>query len=365
MAGIGRYVARQRPAWSPLWVPFEGRSILVVTVEAPQWGDPIHTLQRDYEATLAGSVFVRRPGSTDRARPDDVLMLERRLLRGGSRLEQLIVTSSGGPVGTVDLSEEAVERWLEHSRDEYLSPMRTEQTRRALERHADDMRGVVGFTRFAETTAAASEALACATAPFVGRRVDEDRTPEQFESEVGRWIDAARPHVAGAAGYGFLHDPSSQFVLAVENPTERNVPDLQIEVTLPDGVVPFADDPEPVTLPAAPRPWGPHVEGGIDLGALARPTFSPGLLGPAPRPTATSGRSVSGRAVRYWFDHLRPGARREAKPIRLLATQDRHGECVARWSATSSGLDGIIAGDLTILLGPLQEIEDHLPLMPR
>lgn len=364
-AGIGRYIVRQGPIWSPLWVTYEGVDVLVVTVEAPQWGDPIHTLQRDYEATQAGAVFVRRPGRTDPSGPDDIKMLERRLVRGSNRLESLIVSPAGGPVGTVDMGEETVERWLERRREEYLSAMRNERTRRALERHAEDMRDVPGFSRFAETTAAAWAGIANVVASFAGRRVEEDRTPEQFEGEVDSWIDAARPLVAAAAATRFLDDPSCQFTLAIDNPTERNVPGLHIEMTFPEDVMPIGEDPDPAVLPVAPRPWGPRIEGGIDLGALNRPTISPSLLGIRPPPPPTSGRTVDGQVVVYWLEHLRPGAHHRAKPIRVLVTDDDVGQFVARWSATSSGLDGIISSEVTVLLGPRQGIEAFLPPAPR
>jgi hypothetical protein len=328
-------------------------------------GDPIHTLQREYKATQAGAIFIRRPGRTDPAGPDDIKMLERRLARGSNHLESLIVSPTGGPVGTVDMGAEAVERWLERRREDYLSAMRNEKTHRALERHAGDMRDVLRLSKFAETTAAAWAGVANVVASFAGRHVEEDRTPEQFEGEVDAWIDAARPLVAAAAATGFLDDPSCQLILAIDNPTERNVPGLHIEMTFPKDVVPIGEDPDPAVLPAAPRPWGPAHRGrhrprrAEPLNHLAQPARHP------PSAASNFGPDRRRQVVVYWLDHLRPGAHHRTKPIRVLVTGDHVGQCVVRWSATSSGLDGIISSEVTVLLGPRQDIDAFLPPAPR
>jgi hypothetical protein len=48
-AGIRTYVGTQGPVWAPLWITLEGVSVLVFTIEAPQPGDSIHSLQKAFD----------------------------------------------------------------------------------------------------------------------------------------------------------------------------------------------------------------------------------------------------------------------------------------------------------------------------
>jgi hypothetical protein len=42
------YVGSREPRWSCSNVEVEGKTVAVVIVEAPRWGDPIHTLRKTY-----------------------------------------------------------------------------------------------------------------------------------------------------------------------------------------------------------------------------------------------------------------------------------------------------------------------------
>ena len=67
-AGIRPYLGSDGPRWSAQYVKSQphGGSVLVVTVEPPRRGDPPFTLRKEYDKYLAGAIFVRRPGRTDR-----------------------------------------------------------------------------------------------------------------------------------------------------------------------------------------------------------------------------------------------------------------------------------------------------------
>lgn len=51
------------PTWQPQWVPYEETHVLVVIVDPPQHGDPIHTLQKQFHKYQAGEIFVRLKGA--------------------------------------------------------------------------------------------------------------------------------------------------------------------------------------------------------------------------------------------------------------------------------------------------------------
>lgn len=70
--------------WHPVYVTYKQTRVLVLVVDPPQWGDPPHALARGSEhpetgkELKAGTVYVRRPGSTVPAGPHDVARLEDR-----------------------------------------------------------------------------------------------------------------------------------------------------------------------------------------------------------------------------------------------------------------------------------------------
>jgi hypothetical protein len=82
--GVQPYLGPDGPAWSLQYVQEAGAIVLVITVERPEPGHRIFTLEREFTRSdgkvyLAGTVFVRRPGRTIQAEPADMRALEERL----------------------------------------------------------------------------------------------------------------------------------------------------------------------------------------------------------------------------------------------------------------------------------------------
>ena len=87
-AGIGRFL-RNSVGWSPQYAPYEDKQILVITVEPPEFGDPIVAMLREFQTNEPrsrefnkGDVFIRRHGRNDRAEQEDFDMLVRRFASG-------------------------------------------------------------------------------------------------------------------------------------------------------------------------------------------------------------------------------------------------------------------------------------------
>lgn len=76
---LSAYLGTDGPVWSPNWVTVAGVTVLVLSVEAPSPGDPIHSLRKAYEGFASGRVFTRREGQTAEADPDELKMLQARL----------------------------------------------------------------------------------------------------------------------------------------------------------------------------------------------------------------------------------------------------------------------------------------------
>ncbi|MEV8213952.1 hypothetical protein [Leifsonia sp. NPDC077715] len=89
---LRRFTGHGWPLWDGRTVDVDGTAVLVVTVEPPRDGDRIALLQKSYQPpkgpmVVEGTVFVRQPGSTERASKAELEMLQDRLVAGFSGRE--------------------------------------------------------------------------------------------------------------------------------------------------------------------------------------------------------------------------------------------------------------------------------------
>ena len=75
---MASYLGRDGPQWNPDLEEVDGLTVLVITVEAPRQGDPIFTLEKQFESYRNGDVFVRRAGKTEKASAVDIRALTSR-----------------------------------------------------------------------------------------------------------------------------------------------------------------------------------------------------------------------------------------------------------------------------------------------
>lgn len=89
---IRRYTGSGFPRWDMRPINYRKSQVLIFIIEAPVVGDPIALLQKNFQATPTGkekqkltpegTIFVRRPGSTERATAADIELLQKRLVAG-------------------------------------------------------------------------------------------------------------------------------------------------------------------------------------------------------------------------------------------------------------------------------------------
>jgi len=345
----------QSPVWSALWGSFEGVGVLVIMVEPPGQGDPIYTLKKTHGPTEAGTIFVRHPGLTDRAGPEDVEMLAARLSQAAPQLE--IVVSSPSTLYAVDGSSEAVAAWTDDERDQLLQPLHDDQQRKATERTQTP---VFGRTPFDAASLAASHSLM----GMLGRRVPEDRSAEDYNAEVEEYLELARSQVVPVAMVSLFDTEFAEFIIKVTNTTDRNFANVRLKLTFGPEV---RLDPEglPIAMPKRPRSWGPRQEGGVDLEAFSRVTSQPYDFSSLTldRSPATLDHHISGRTVSYWVNNLRPRDEYESEPISVLLDPLVGQTVSTHWTATSTQIDGVAEGDLSIPVSerraPLDALVPH------
>jgi hypothetical protein len=111
-------------AWHPVYSEYEGHRVLVIVVDPPRWGDPIHRFargandSRSGKEIKAGTAFVRLPGVSRPAQEADLRRLEERAATPrphlrvandwnlGSRGNYIAVNVANGPGGRVAVLHE-------------------------------------------------------------------------------------------------------------------------------------------------------------------------------------------------------------------------------------------------------------------
>lgn len=105
------------PRWTPHYVDLAGVTVLVIVIEPPRPGDPIHTLQKEFSNDKtrhqAGTVFHRGTAHTEPAGPREIAMLQERLLEGQRQPQlDLALVSVAEPLTRLNASRELVDDWL-------------------------------------------------------------------------------------------------------------------------------------------------------------------------------------------------------------------------------------------------------------
>lgn len=101
------------PRFTPRTLRFAGVEVLVVVVEPPESGDPIHTLQKQYDKFEAGVIFHRGPARTAPAGPKEIDMLVERRAQGARQPElELTLRAAAKPLTRISASPEQLEDWL-------------------------------------------------------------------------------------------------------------------------------------------------------------------------------------------------------------------------------------------------------------
>lgn len=229
---LARYLGSPGPFWRHHYVPLPGtpdRSVLVVEMPAPRPGEMGYPLAQEGVASgskassaPSGTLFIRRGSKTDRANYDEVIMLFERAAPGAApkkitdlELETPIVLDDD--LRVLDVSEAAVEDWLERRR-QYLLAETQEDARRPL-----------GLTRRWS-----------------------DYEVRLYSRSVDAYLEACRPYMVGALTAAFLRQGYNGFTLHVVNRSDEHLADVEAVLTVPGSCI--VVDPSRVQLARLPEP---------------------------------------------------------------------------------------------------------------
>jgi hypothetical protein len=333
-------------SWRPEYAAVDGQQVLVVIVDPPRLGDPIHTLQKGVQNRQPGVIFVRHTGKTEQAGPADIAKLTTRANARHSMLD-ITVTNRHDRIEAVEDPHDYFDSWAEAQRSTLLS------ARHRAPAH-----------RFATIDVAAL--MAYGTVP-------DPRTEEEYAGEVETYLAKAMPALTIRAVRRQAQRAETMLTLEVANGTNDYVAGLYVEAHVL-GASGYSeqflheteDHPEP-HVPAAPVPLGTRRQtGGLSLlGSEMAVTGADAWLRDrslrAPlslRPQSSRGWSCHGKDdmihIEYDGIDLLPATTRSLPPVPLRVPNDGRSKVRIIWTAASTNLKGRLDGEFDLAVTPPQ-----------
>jgi len=335
--------------------------VLIVTVVPPNWGDPIFCIRKeipppprgesgqakDKDTIREATIFVRRPGRTDRARAADIDRLGERLLRRHQALD-LSLSVQQGMVSPVTVPEDALDRIINAERERLVSPLPSVSVSPAVEQMMRD--------------------LAAETTP-------DPRSREAYLAEVERYLESLRealprtlPEAAALA--------APRIVLRLHNQTHTHLKDVQVRLELPEEVQALVptdpqdrdeEKPFPSDLPQPPRLYGPVKRPRPPhLSSLAPSTWRSAF--PAVMPRFRSARwdiEVEGTTVVFPAEDVRVGLSEDLAEFVAVSERPLSGILPVPWTATATNMDGTAQGTVSLPIAPARSLFDLIAVWTR
>lgn len=315
VADLGQRVTRyagHAPRWSPTYVQVDGRSVFIVTVEPPEWGEDFHVLQKDFGPYKAGRVFIRKIGKTEEAGPADMEMLRERMRRKASPLAVEVEWNGQNPavIPCVEMSAEDVRAWLDRQQAELLQSLGTELP--------DDL-------------------LLKLQHPYA---YPEDRSPQEFREQVEEYLREVEPYVPVRARAAFLDAFPRRYQLLLRNLTDKNYMRVRVDLSIPGAIWAYREkgDAWEDAGPSAPRAYG----------AVRYPDYlyPPSMTLPNLAPPIVIDNGGSSH-LRFERVDLGPEDERPLWSFYLVADGSLRGETVTcTWSARAENVDGVCRGEV-------------------
>ena len=314
-SGILRFV-RPNVRWSPQYIRQRGKDVLVITVEAPEFGDEIVAILRDYQSSTGnvcrkGDVFIRRHGKTDPATQDDFDMLVKRFSAGAEQVDGMSVRAASDVTAiAVASGPDEVGHWLSCQRDELLAPLR---------------RALNGKIR-----------------PF-----SERRTASGYRAKVSSYLSEVAPVLSLKARADAIVDRAPNLQLVLINETEHNFAAARVEVKVDGDVWAYqgAEEAQP-DMPTPPRAWGElNLNFSLPVATFSHAaTQGTGILGPYINNDGST-------HIEFDDIDLRPRERVNLDPIHLVADSALAGATLRLvWTATSTSSSGVARGEIPVMV---------------
>ena len=347
---IQPYLADPAPRWDIQYLNYRGKPVLVVTVNAPQAGDPIHCIAKE------GNV-----GKSAPAKSADLRRLSTRLLaQAGPGLDVEVLADAGDGVPLFEDPTRWVDRWVDAERGRLMAPLAPPPPAPPADsRLAKTGLAALGLSDslLNQVSAAARLAdMAAMSNPFHIKH-EEERTEEAYEAEVEEYLDKCRQRLPKAVKT-LRVALTPPVVFQVRNQTDANFEKLEVHVHVEGDVTAFDGRAEfrglSTYTPKPPRIWGPWTENrmpainGPDLSHLIQSRTAAVPYVPPRGPTIVNGGSAD---ITFQPLDLRPHAQEDLHDgILLLAGPSLDSDITCTWTATATNMNGRAEGTFTIPL---------------
>lgn len=255
------------PTWEPKWVPIDDTHVLFIEVPVSELGAPIYCLHKKFKHYEAGTVFVRYPGQSLRATPQDLDRLTRRAAAADRQVHGITVTYLGGTILICDWSEAEQQRWLTAERQRLLAP---------LQRKAP-----------ANSSIQAARERVSAISQFTAmNQPSETRTTDEYEQEVADYLAACQERLPNV-----LNQTAPVFEpvrITITNDSPYMWSDFRVSIAFNVGAAVFNGDSRPRSwkrpplnpadvswLPTRPIPYGKGFGPALGLRNVQRGMLAP------------------------------------------------------------------------------------------
>ncbi len=333
------------PTWAPTTIPIDGRNVLVITVDPPQHGDLIWTVRKELSGVMSGTVFVRKPGKTERATAKDMDALQERLLARTPSLPDLVVELVGDlPLSWLPGSAtlEHVAAWARTRRDSLAAAAHAVQD----QQNTPSQELATGDRLDGQSMGAIQDAVR----KFLPE--PDQRTLEEYLAELDSWVDelakAAQedlPRRYFEQGYGLTQvkvtNNSTQYLADVEVSLHMDLAEIKGFEEIPGGKY----------LPRPPRPLG-QPKPNPKFAGLSRLGMPPNYdLGLAPFTAHLRDTRIEDGSIHLTVDagELRPRRHHVGDEFHILLLQrPGSGTVPVAWAATVKDRDWIIEGEFEV-----------------
>lgn len=355
------YLADPAPQWDVQYLTYKDKRVLVVTVNAPQMGDPIHCIAKDGDKVHDGDVYVRNVGKSAPAKSADLRMLSVRLLTQiGQGLEVEVIADASDGVPLFEYPDDWVDRWVNAERGRLLAPLAPPPPEPPADfRLRGSSLGALGLSESLREQGSAATRLADLAAsvsnPFEIKH-EEERTEASYKAEVEEYLIECRQRLPRAIKT-LRVALTSAVLFRVRNLTDANFQRLEVHVHVEGDVTAFDGRAEfrglSTHIPQAPRIWGPWTESRVP--AINRLDYRHmiGSTPTVPYVAPMGPRIVNGGSADITFVpvDLRPHATEDLDDgILLLGGASLDSDITCAWSATATNMNGRAEGNFVIPL---------------
>src|SRR5271170_3623157 len=282
------------PRWNAQYVTYSGVEVLVIVVTPPRNGDPIYSLQTEYDNAQAGIIFHRGEGLTERAGPNELLMLQERLIRGTQRPDlDLDLSVDAEPLTRLHVDEESERDWLDR-REKYIRSTR----KPPAPLPGAGAGGFLSSNLFADVQ----------TNP-------EDRA--EFDRRVAEHVEQCQGRLVANVFREIAASDQNKVTCAVANHTDDPVEKAQLTVLIQSRrLLAYSSVPSETPMPQLPR-WPDILDRIAEHHRSIVDSFIPMPLGSVAYAAVTD--RADGVELTFNIGDLRPGQQVQTHPITIIA----------------------------------------------